>query len=190
MERYLFETWGYLAVFGLSFISAMGIPVGSELALIYGGVLAEGQDFLVRWYPLNSAGVILVGIAGEMLGALAWLRHRDVRGSAAGRQGGVRAPDPETRTSTNVPKHGSPNGVSRSRCWGGSSPSCGHGSRSRADSAKWRSGSSSRSRSSGSPSGPPPLSPWATASAAVTSTCSTPSAVPDTCWERCSSWRS
>ena len=36
MEHFL-ETWGYLAVFGLSFISAMGIPVGSELALIYGG---------------------------------------------------------------------------------------------------------------------------------------------------------
>ena len=69
MEHFL-ETWGYLAVFGLSFISAMGIPVGSELALIYGGVLASGQ-VPGEMHPLNLAGVILVGIAGEMLGAMA-----------------------------------------------------------------------------------------------------------------------
>ncbi len=69
MEHFL-ETWGYLAVFGLSFISAMGIPVGSELALIYGGVLASGQ-VPGEVHPLNLVGVILVGIAGEMLGALA-----------------------------------------------------------------------------------------------------------------------
>jgi membrane protein DedA with SNARE-associated domain len=69
VEHFL-ETWGYLAVFGLSFISAMGIPVGSELALIYGGVLASGQ-VPGEMHPLNLAGVILVGIAGELLGALA-----------------------------------------------------------------------------------------------------------------------
>jgi membrane protein DedA with SNARE-associated domain len=68
VEHFL-ATWGYLAVFGLSFISAMGIPVGAELALIYGGVLASGQVSGVS--PLNLAAVILVGIAGEMLGALA-----------------------------------------------------------------------------------------------------------------------
>ena len=69
MEHFL-ETWGYLAVFGLSFISAMGIPVGSELALIYGGVLASGQ-VPGEVHPLNLVVVILVGIAGEMLGAMA-----------------------------------------------------------------------------------------------------------------------
>ena len=69
MEHFL-ETWGYLAVFGLSFISAMGIPVGSELALIYGGVLASGQ-VPGEEHPLNLVVVILVGIAGEMLGAMA-----------------------------------------------------------------------------------------------------------------------
>ena len=42
MEHFL-ETWGYLAVFVLSFISAMGLPVGAEVAIIYGGVLASGQ---------------------------------------------------------------------------------------------------------------------------------------------------
>jgi membrane protein DedA with SNARE-associated domain len=68
VEHFL-ATWGYLAVFVLSFISAMGIPVGAELALIYGGVLASGQIHDVS--PLNLAAVILVGIAGELLGALA-----------------------------------------------------------------------------------------------------------------------
>ncbi len=69
MEHFL-ETWGYLAVFALSFISAMGIPVGAELALIYGGVLASGQ-VPGETHPLNLAAVIVVAIAGEMLGALA-----------------------------------------------------------------------------------------------------------------------
>ena len=35
MEHFL-ETWGYVAVFVLSFISSMGIPVGAEVAIIYG----------------------------------------------------------------------------------------------------------------------------------------------------------
>ncbi len=69
MEHFL-ETWGYLAVFVLSFISAMGIPVGAEIALIYGGVLASGQ-VPGEIHPLNLAAVILVAIAGELLGALA-----------------------------------------------------------------------------------------------------------------------
>ena len=42
MEHFL-ATWGYLAVFVLSFISSMGLPVGAEVAIIYGGVLASGQ---------------------------------------------------------------------------------------------------------------------------------------------------
>ena len=40
LESFL-ETWGYLAVFVLSFISSMGLPVGAEVAIIYGGVLAS-----------------------------------------------------------------------------------------------------------------------------------------------------
>jgi membrane protein DedA with SNARE-associated domain len=68
VEHFL-ATWGYLAVFVLSFISAMGIPVGAELALIYGGVLASGQVHGEK--PLNLVAVILVAIAGEMLGASA-----------------------------------------------------------------------------------------------------------------------
>ena len=44
MEHFL-ETWGYLAIFGLTFLSTMGLPVGSEASMIYGGVLASGQVF-------------------------------------------------------------------------------------------------------------------------------------------------
>jgi membrane protein DedA with SNARE-associated domain len=68
VEHFL-ATWGYLAVFTLSFISAMGIPVGAELALIYGGVLASGQ--VAHENPLNLIAVIVVAVAGEMLGAMA-----------------------------------------------------------------------------------------------------------------------
>jgi membrane protein DedA with SNARE-associated domain len=69
MEHFL-ETWGYAAVFVLSFISAMGLPVGAEVALIYGGVLASGQ-VPGEGTPLNLAVVIILGTAGEVLGSLA-----------------------------------------------------------------------------------------------------------------------
>ena len=51
------DHWGYLAVFVLSFISAMGIPVGAELAIIYGGVLASGPD---RPASLTTCSLVLV----------------------------------------------------------------------------------------------------------------------------------
>ena len=64
------ETWGYLAVFVLSFISSMGLPVGAEVAIIYGGVLASGE---VPHEPhhLNLVLVIVVAIVAELLGSLA-----------------------------------------------------------------------------------------------------------------------
>src|SRR6202046_2122582 len=69
MEHFL-ETWGYLAVFILSFVSSMGLPVGAEVAIIYGGVLASGQ---VAHEPhhLNLVLVIVVAIAAALLGSLA-----------------------------------------------------------------------------------------------------------------------
>jgi membrane protein DedA with SNARE-associated domain len=69
MEHFL-ETWGYLAVFVLSFISSMGLPVGAEVAIIYGGVLASGQ---VPHEPhhLNLIAVIAVAVLAELLGSLA-----------------------------------------------------------------------------------------------------------------------
>lgn len=69
MEHFL-ETWGYLAVFGLSFLSSMGLPVGSEVAIIYGGVLASGQ-IPNEPHHLNLVVVIIVAIAAELLGSLA-----------------------------------------------------------------------------------------------------------------------
>ena len=69
MEHFL-EHWGYVAVFALSFISAMGLPVGAELAVIYGGVLASGQ-IPNEPHHLSLAVVILLASLGEVLGSLA-----------------------------------------------------------------------------------------------------------------------
>ncbi len=68
MEHFL-ETWGYLAIFALSFISSMGLPVGSEVAIIYGGVLASGQ-IAGEPHHLNLLVVILVATVAEVLGSL------------------------------------------------------------------------------------------------------------------------
>ena len=78
MEEFL-KSAGYGAVFALSFISAMGLPVGAEVALIYGGVLASGQ-VPGEGTPLSLALVIVVAILGELLGSAA--------GYAIGRYGG------------------------------------------------------------------------------------------------------
>src|ERR1700689_3554693 len=69
MEHFL-ETWGYLAVFGLSFISSMGLPVGAEVAIIYGGVLASGQ-IPHEPHHLSLVVVILVAVLAEVLGSIA-----------------------------------------------------------------------------------------------------------------------
>src|SRR6202044_1311982 len=64
------ETWGYLAVFVLSFISSMGLPVGAEVAIIYGGVLASGQ-IANEPHHLNVVAVIGVALLAEVLGSFA-----------------------------------------------------------------------------------------------------------------------
>jgi membrane protein DedA with SNARE-associated domain len=69
MEHFL-ETWGYLAVFVLSFISAMGLPVGAEVAIIYGGVLASGQ-IANEPHHLNVVVVIVLATLAEVLGSIA-----------------------------------------------------------------------------------------------------------------------
>ena len=64
------ETWGYLAVFVLSFISSMGLPVGAEVAIIFGGVLASSaSSALPHHHHLNLALVIVVAILAEVLGS-------------------------------------------------------------------------------------------------------------------------
>jgi membrane protein DedA with SNARE-associated domain len=82
VEHFL-ESAGYAAVFVLSFISAMGLPVGAELALIGGGALAGGAGALPGGgggKPLNLAVVIILAIVAEVLGSVA--------GYAIGRYGG------------------------------------------------------------------------------------------------------
>jgi membrane protein DedA with SNARE-associated domain len=69
VEHFL-EHWGYLAVFVLSFISSMALPVGAEVAIIYGGVLASGQ-VPGEGHALNVVAVILVAAIAEVLGSLA-----------------------------------------------------------------------------------------------------------------------
>jgi membrane protein DedA with SNARE-associated domain len=70
---------GYAAVFVLSFLSSMGLPVGSELAIIGGGALATGK-VSGQGEPLNLAIVIVLGTLAEVLGSSA--------GYAIGRFGG------------------------------------------------------------------------------------------------------
>jgi membrane protein DedA with SNARE-associated domain len=69
VEHFL-ETWGYVAVFGLSFISSMGLPVGAEVAIIYGGVLASGQ-IANEPHHLTLVLVIVIAVLAEVLGSLA-----------------------------------------------------------------------------------------------------------------------
>jgi membrane protein DedA with SNARE-associated domain len=68
MEHFL-ESWGYLAVFVLAFISSMGLPVGAEIAIIYGGVLASGQ-IPNEPHHLNLAVVIVLAVTAELTGSL------------------------------------------------------------------------------------------------------------------------
>ena len=67
MEHFL-QNWGYLAVFALTLLSTMLIPVGSELAMIYGGVLASGQ-VANEPHHLQLALVILAALGGELVGS-------------------------------------------------------------------------------------------------------------------------
>lgn len=66
-------------MFVLSFISSMGLPVGSELAIIGGGALATGK-VSGQGEPLNLAIVIILATLAEVLGSVA--------GYAIGRYGG------------------------------------------------------------------------------------------------------
>jgi membrane protein DedA with SNARE-associated domain len=65
------DSWGYLAVFALSFVSSMGLPVGAELALILGGGLASGQIHSHNAHHLSLVLVIVVAVLAEVLGSLA-----------------------------------------------------------------------------------------------------------------------
>jgi membrane protein DedA with SNARE-associated domain len=70
MEHFL-ETWGYLALFVATFVSSMGIPVGSEIAIAFAGVLASGTAVSGAHHHLNLALVIVVATLGEVAGSAA-----------------------------------------------------------------------------------------------------------------------
>lgn len=60
----------YLAIFILSLISSLGIPVGAELAIIFGGALASGAVTKYGHIHLNIVLVIVVATLGELGGSL------------------------------------------------------------------------------------------------------------------------
>lgn len=73
--------WGYLALFVITALSAFGIPVGSELAMAYGGALASGQVLASGSHShFSLVLVIVVAVIGEMVGS--------IFGYALGRLGG------------------------------------------------------------------------------------------------------
>lgn len=68
--EHLLDHYAYLALFVVTFVSALGIPVGSEIAIGYGGALASGQITGVD-HHFSLALVIVVAVAGELVGSLA-----------------------------------------------------------------------------------------------------------------------
>jgi membrane protein DedA with SNARE-associated domain len=70
----------YLVIFALAYVSATGIPVGAEAALIAGGALASGQVHTAGHVELHAWIVIVVGVVAEVAGSLT--------GYAIGRFGG------------------------------------------------------------------------------------------------------
>ncbi|HEX4219805.1 MAG TPA: DedA family protein [Acidimicrobiales bacterium] len=69
MQSFL-QSWGYLAIFAATLISSMCIPIGSEVAIAYGGVLASGQVAAHTGHDhLSLALVIVVATVGELIGS-------------------------------------------------------------------------------------------------------------------------
>ncbi|MHB1854342.1 MAG: DedA family protein [Acidimicrobiales bacterium] len=67
MEHFL-ATWGYLALFIITTLSALGIPVGSELAMAYAGALASGH-LTGRHDQLDIVLVAIVASIGDVAGS-------------------------------------------------------------------------------------------------------------------------
>jgi membrane protein DedA with SNARE-associated domain len=78
--QHFIATYGYLAIFLLMLLESACIRVPSELIMTFGGALAAGA---VPGTSLNLAGVIIAGVAGNVVGSYAaW---------AVGRYGGQTA---------------------------------------------------------------------------------------------------
>ena len=129
-----------MAVFAVSFISSMGLPVGSEAAIIYGGVLASGQ-IPNEPHHLNVVVVIAVAVAAEVLGSLV--------GYFIGDKGGRPLVDRVGKyvlLDAQGPRPGrglvDPSAASRWSSSAASSPCCAPSCRSPPASPRWRSASS------------------------------------------------
>jgi membrane protein DedA with SNARE-associated domain len=78
MTNFLYN-YSYFAIFILSFISSMGLPAGSELAILGGGALASGEVHKLlsdgsaspEAFHLSIVLVIALAAVGEILGSLA-----------------------------------------------------------------------------------------------------------------------
>jgi len=69
--EHFIASYSYLAIFLLTIAEAACIPIPSEITLGAGGVLASGVSLSggVEHHPLNLALVIVVGVAGELVGS-------------------------------------------------------------------------------------------------------------------------
>jgi membrane protein DedA with SNARE-associated domain len=69
--EHFISSYGYLAVFLLTVAEAACIPIPSELTLGLAGALASGATLsgAVDHHPLNLALVIVIGVAGELVGS-------------------------------------------------------------------------------------------------------------------------
>ena len=85
--QHFIATYGYVAIFLLMLLESACVPVPSELVMTFGGALAAGA---VPGTSLNLAGVIIAGVAGNVVGSyVAWTVGR-YGGQAALRRWGSR----------------------------------------------------------------------------------------------------
>ncbi len=70
----------YLVIFAFAYISAMGIPIGAEAAIIAAGAVASGEVHTAGHVQLHAWIVIVVAVVAEVAGSLT--------GYAIGRFGG------------------------------------------------------------------------------------------------------
>jgi len=69
MEHFLVDH-GYIAIFIATLVSSLGIPIGSEIAIGYGGALASGALHPTGAHThLQLAYVVVVALVGELVGS-------------------------------------------------------------------------------------------------------------------------
>lgn len=64
------ENWGYLAIFILTLLESACVPIPSEVTLGLGGALASGAVVSGIQGNLNLGWVIVIGIAGSVVGSV------------------------------------------------------------------------------------------------------------------------